>query len=192
MPRPPHFSDSDLLAAAGRLIAAGGPSAATVGAIAGEAGAPSGSLYHRFASRDELLARLWLDCVECFQAGILEALKRGDGLAAALHTPRWCRLEPAAAQILLLHRRDELVAAELPPSVAARVLHVNDAGRAALKHWTKLNVDSRANALAQARYALVEAPVAAVRPHLQKGEPPPAFVDDLVAATYRVVISKEG
>jgi len=38
-----------------------------------------------------LLAELWLATALAFQKGFVAAIKRGDGLAAALDTPTWVR-----------------------------------------------------------------------------------------------------
>src|SRR3954470_21795085 len=103
MARPARFSDADLLAAAAHVAAEGGPAAATVGAIAKAAGAPTGSLYHRFPSRDALLGTLWLDLVGRFQAGWIEALEDGDAEAAILHTLAWVRAHATEARLLLLY-----------------------------------------------------------------------------------------
>src|SRR3954468_12593816 len=110
MGRRAQFSDSDLLQAAAEVAAHGGPAAATVGAIAKAAGAPTGSLYHRFPSRDVLLGRLWLDLIGRFQAGWMEALARGDAAAAALHSVAWARAHPREARLLLLYRREDFLA----------------------------------------------------------------------------------
>ena len=61
MARPTKFTESQILDAAAAIIAAAGPGAATMSAIGTAIGAPSGSLYHRFRTRDELLGRLWLE-----------------------------------------------------------------------------------------------------------------------------------
>jgi AcrR family transcriptional regulator len=58
MPRPSRFSEAQILDATAAIVAAGGPGAATIGAIGNVLKAPSGSIYHRFASRDVLLGRL--------------------------------------------------------------------------------------------------------------------------------------
>ena len=50
MARPARFTDRDLLEAAATVAAAHGPGAATIQGIAKAAGAPTGSLYHRFPS----------------------------------------------------------------------------------------------------------------------------------------------
>src|SRR5438067_4092316 len=102
----PRFDRADFLDAALALIAEGGPPAATVAAIAERLGAPTGSFYHRFASRDVLFGELWLRTVRDFQRGIGEALDAGEGLRAALHTPAWVRAHPGEARLLLLYHRD--------------------------------------------------------------------------------------
>ena len=48
------FEDADFLAAARDLAAAGGPASVTVTSVSERLGAPVGSFYHRFASRDVL------------------------------------------------------------------------------------------------------------------------------------------
>ncbi|MCA1655082.1 MAG: TetR/AcrR family transcriptional regulator, partial [Pseudonocardiaceae bacterium] len=48
--------------------------AVTTGGISERSGAPVGSLYHRFGSRDALLASLWLRTVRRFQEGLTTAV----------------------------------------------------------------------------------------------------------------------
>jgi AcrR family transcriptional regulator len=81
-----HFEHADFLDAARTLAIEHGPAAVTVGSVTQHLGAPIGSFYHRFASRDVLLAELWLTTVLAFQEGFVAAIEAGDGLAAALHT----------------------------------------------------------------------------------------------------------
>jgi AcrR family transcriptional regulator len=87
----PHFEHADFLDAARTLATEHGPAGVTVGSVTQHLGAPIGSFYHRFASRDVLLAELWLTTVLAFQEEFVAAIEAGDGLAAALHTPRWAR-----------------------------------------------------------------------------------------------------
>src|SRR5437868_8168757 len=83
------FSQMDFLTAALAITSAQGPAAATIASITARLKAPTGSFYHRFASRDVLLGELWLRTVLDFQEGVTAALDAGDGLRAALHTPQW-------------------------------------------------------------------------------------------------------
>ena len=115
MSRRAKFSDLQILDAAATLVAADGPRAATIGAIGVMLDAPSGSIYHRFASRDALLGRLWLSKARAFQTRFVESLADTDpvaaALAAALSLPRSVRADMAGARIMLLHRRDDFRAA---------------------------------------------------------------------------------
>ncbi|MFE7723338.1 TetR/AcrR family transcriptional regulator [Nocardia rhizosphaerihabitans] len=57
------FSTDALLDAAREVVLQRGPRAATITAIAAQAGAPVGSIYHRFDSVDDMLAQVWLRAV---------------------------------------------------------------------------------------------------------------------------------
>jgi AcrR family transcriptional regulator len=116
-----HFEHADFLDAARALAIEHGPAAVTVGSVTQRLGAPIGSFYHRFASRDVLLAELWLTTVLAFQEGFVAAIEAGDGLAAALHTPHWARANLEAACFLLLHHRDDFVRGEWPDALKLRV-----------------------------------------------------------------------
>ena len=115
MPRLPKFSHDQIIDATARLAARGGPAQATMARIAGELHAPTGSIYHRFASRDVLLGQVWLRAAQAFQDGFIERLAGPDpwesGLAAALYVPARARELPAEARILLLHRSDDFLEA---------------------------------------------------------------------------------
>ena len=110
MGRPPRYDNDSLLDAAVALSAGGGPQAVTMAAVIAAAGAPSGSLYHRFPNRPALQAALWLRTLERFQAGFLEAVAAEDGLLAALgaaaHTIAWSRAHHEEARVLLYGAAD--------------------------------------------------------------------------------------
>ena len=115
------FSQMDFLTAAQAIAAAQGPAAVTIASITARLGAPTGSFYHRFASRNVLLGELWLRTVLDFQAGLNAALDGGDGLRAALHTPAWVRAHPDDARLLLLYDRRDFVQGEWPAELRDRV-----------------------------------------------------------------------
>jgi AcrR family transcriptional regulator len=196
--RPAKFDSDKMLDAAAGLIARGGPGEATVAAIAQRLGAPSGSIYHRFDSRDLLLARLWIRTVLRAQEGFLEALE-GQNLAeaarrAALHIPRWSRSHLEEATVLVLYRREDL-AAHWPAELGAELSGLNDGIAAALRRFTKRcygRITDR-NLLTVA-FALVDVPYAASRRYLLAGRPPPPAIDDLVvrACTSTLLVEREG
>src|SRR5262250_306982 len=99
------FTEADYHAAALAIVLEHGPAAATVASISERLKAPTGSFYHRFASRDVLLGNLWLKTVLDFQQGVSAALDARDGLNAALHTPRWCREHFDQARLLVVFDR---------------------------------------------------------------------------------------
>ena len=102
-----------MLDAARELLLEQGAGSATVEAIAGASGAPTGSIYHRFGSRDELLARLWVRAVYRSQASFLAALEKDDpreaAVAAAMSIIEFCQTEPADARLLASLRREDLI-----------------------------------------------------------------------------------
>jgi len=64
-----QFDQAGFLAAARTLIAERGLEALTVDSVAERIGAPKGSFYYRFDSRDALLGELWLTTVLAYQEG---------------------------------------------------------------------------------------------------------------------------
>ena len=193
MGRPSRFSAEAILAAAGQLAADEGPSGSTIAAIAESLGAPTGSIYHRFASRDVLLAELWLQTADGFQVGFQAALAgphpRDAGRAAALYTPGWVRANPVQARLLLLHDRKDFLRDGWPPEVQARADALHRRTQIALRSFTRRALlSTSASALRRSRYAVVDLPYAAVIPHLRADEPPPTIIDELIAAAYQAVM----
>jgi len=183
------FDEADFRGAALAIAAERGPLAATVGSIIERLGAPTGSFYHRFASRDVLLGELWLQAVLDFQQGITAALDAGDGLRAALHTPAWSREHLDEARLLLLYHRDDFVQGEWPPALRERVAAQTERMAGGFARAARL-IFGRAgpDELRRAQFLLAEVPVAAVRRHLERRESPPPIVDELILVTYRAVV----
>ena len=115
MGRSPIHGGEEILDAARDLILEGGLSAASTAAIGKRSGASTGSLYHRFPSRDHLLAELWVRTVRRYQRGLVAAAAQpGEPLEVAMGAAAWT-LEFAAghevdARFLLVARREELLA----------------------------------------------------------------------------------
>ncbi|UQX00740.1 TetR family transcriptional regulator [Streptomyces sp. RerS4] len=183
MARPPRFDSDRLLDAAVLLAAGAGPAAVTMSAVAQAVGAPSGSVYHRFAGRPVLLAELWLRTVETFQAGYLAALAadpdpRRAAVAAARHVVAWSRAHPNEAK-LLLHGPEEFGRADWPEGYRER------ADRGNLRVYTALDGLGAQVGTEGARgrdrlaLALVDLPLAVVRRYLRAGNPLPAHAEEL-------------
>jgi AcrR family transcriptional regulator len=185
----PAFENSDFLRAALVLAAESGPSAVTVAAISARLKSPTGSFYHRFASRDALLAELWFKTVLAFQEGIAAALDAGDGLRAALHTPSWARRHLDEGRLLLLYHRDDFVHGDWPQTLRDGLAEQARRGEARLRKFAR-DTFGRAGPgeYRRAQFILIETPVAAVRQHLIRREAPPPIVDQLIRTTYRAVV----
>jgi AcrR family transcriptional regulator len=184
------FSQEDFLAAALAIVAEQGPSAVTVGSISERLQSPTGSFYHRFVSRDVLLGELWLRTVLEFQQGVRAAIEAGDGLRAALHTPAWVREHLDKARLLLLYHRDDFVHGEWPEQLREGAAALTQGVQTGSARYARL-VFGRAGAEERrlAQFLLSEVPLAAVRQHLLRHEPPPPLVDDLIRLTYRAVVA---
>jgi AcrR family transcriptional regulator len=196
MARPAKFTSSDILDAAAKLVAQGGPRLATVSTIAENLGAPTGSIYHRFASRELLLARLWIRTIRRAQAGFLEALALPDldraARMAATHIPRWSREHLDEARVLLLYQRADL-AARWPDELGEELATLNVQVEQALEAFTRRRYGRlTANNLQRVTFALVDVPYAAARRYLLASKPPPAGVDDLVAQVCACLLDEHG
>ncbi|EHN13011.1 putative transcriptional regulator TetR family [Patulibacter medicamentivorans] len=135
----PRLHDLDaLLDAAEELLAEGGEPALTIRAIAERAGAPSGSLYHAFGSRAEVLGRMWLRAARRFlvvQRAAIDEHLSGDApgweaaveatVAAAAALDLLRRDAPASARVLIEHRREALIADGLSEPLTAELLDLD-------------------------------------------------------------------
>jgi len=193
VPRPAKFTEDQILDSALRLVAEGGPGAATIAGIAGLLGAPVGSIYPRFRSRDLLLARLWIRTIKDFQKGFLEALEADDldeaTLGAALYNVEWTREHLEEARVLLLYRREEL-AERWPEELGGELATINADVEVAVKNHAVMRYGKGVSAAALRRvvFTLVDVPYAVGRRHLINGEPPPPLADELIAETLWCVL----
>jgi AcrR family transcriptional regulator len=193
VPRPAKFDQARILGATATLVATGGPGAATIGAISSALGAPSGSIYHRFGSRDELLGRLWLTKAAFFQDRWASALDATDpveaGLAAALSLPRAVRDDFEGACIMLLHRRDDFLSSKWPAEMTREAERLGAHAKAGLTTVAR-RLFGRTSSAARltASFAVLDVPFAAVHRFVAMGKMPPPEVDELIATAYRAVV----
>lgn len=193
MGRPAKFDRREMAGAALKLVAERGPRSLTVAALAKELGAPTGSIYHRFASRDQLLAGLWMDVVESFQSGFAAALGRAQGaeggVLVAGFMVDWAREHPLEARLLLLHRRQDFVSGPWPRELVERAAALEPELGSALRAFAK-RAFGRADAdvMARLRFALLDAPLGGIKPYLQARRPIPRVFDELVASTARALL----
>jgi AcrR family transcriptional regulator len=188
-----QFDQAGFLIAARELIAERGPQAVTVDAVAGRMGAPKGSFYYRFASRDALLGEVWLTTVLAYQQGFVAAIEAGDGLRAALHTPAWARRRLDDARLLMLYSRRDFVQGGWPAALKRGVADQAERFEGCLRTFARDAFGRAGRAeMRRATFVLAEAPLAVVKPHLERRERPPPLVDELISKTYRAIVGGGG
>ncbi len=184
MPRPARYSVDILLDAAAELLAAEGPGAVTMSAVARATGAPSGSVYHRFPTRIALCGELWIRTEERFQERLLESLAGADDaqqrcVAGAVGILQWCRENPVEAQVLIAGP-EQLGMADWPETIGGRRKRLQ---RKLRKAMAEVSGDGgRLNA------ALLDVPVAIARRHLRARQAIPGSSDAIVADCVRALI----
>ena len=150
------------------------------------AGISSGSIYHRFGSREGLLAEAWLDAVRAFQQRFLSALGPCDleaGCNAALATPRFCREDSARAVILMACRQSEFLGDGTPEHLRKEITQANTAIFEEIRTFVSKNGLEPETA----RMALVGFPLGAVKMYLPSRRVP-LLVDDMVRKGYLALL----
>ena len=191
MGRKAHFNKNEIIDAALNIISREGIKALTMQSLAERIQAPIGSIYHRFPSRDELLAELWIKITKSFQEGFLAALNN-SGQKAALYTLQWVRTNPQEGQLLLLYRREEFSAGNWPEEFRQKIADLSRELDDGIRSFTKRTLGrlNREN-LQRAVFALIDVPFAAVSRSLQNGESPPRQLNNLVRETYTTIIGRK-
>jgi AcrR family transcriptional regulator len=193
MPRPAKHDQNSIIKAAASIVSTRGPSAATITAIGTAIGAPNGSIYHRFRSRDELLGRLWLTKAKFFQNRWAEALKGSDprraGLEAALSLPRAVRDDLEGARIMLLHRREDFLSNGWPREMQKEAERLGKQVEDALADITRrLFGRNTVSSRQVATFAVLDLPFSAVRRFVAARQVPSPLVDNLIATAYAAVV----
>jgi AcrR family transcriptional regulator len=188
MGRPARHASSTILDCAKQVSAEVGPQKLTIAAVAQRAGAPVGSIYHRYASRHEILAAVWLDLVEEFQERFLASLEGRDPSAAAVaavrYTCGWVRRHPREARLMLLHRREDFAADHWPASYRRRAERLAaEAGESLRRYTARLLGRCRAQELRIVRFILVDLPTAALKRDIEAGVSPSKALETLLLET---------
>lgn len=190
MGRKAYFRHEEFLDAAIQIIAKDGLGALTIAALAKRVQAPVGSVYHRFPSRDALLAEVWLNIIEAFQSEFLAKLQE-DGLGATLSCLQWVRLHPSEARIMLLYRIHDLMAGQWPPDLQKRARRLDKDLHEAVSAFTKQQFGSATKEnIDRVIFAIYDAPIGIIRRYLRDNKVPPVSVNDLIRETYLAVIEK--
>ncbi|MEM9383453.1 MAG: hypothetical protein AAGA68_00200 [Pseudomonadota bacterium] len=160
--------------------------AVTLQGVVEGTGFSMGSLYHRYRSREGLLAHTWLDALEAFQNQFAALIEHGGveaGARAAALTPVFCRQHPARGVVLACCRASEFVGDKTPPALRERIDLANRRGAGALKRFSqRTQVD-----LITCQLAVVGMPLGAVRLFLP-AQPVPLALDERVQTAYQALM----
>jgi AcrR family transcriptional regulator len=192
--RPTLHSEDAILDAARSLVLESGARSATLNAIAEASGAPKGSIYHRFASLDDLLAELWIRAVRRSQAEFIEALNKPDAtsaaLAAALSLYDFAQRQPADARLLASLRREDLVDSVKAPRLQSELAGLNRPLEAALTRLARrLYGRATKGTVERTLTAVVDLPMGAIRRHLIGRTPLPSGLRRQLEAAVRAALT---
>jgi AcrR family transcriptional regulator len=191
---PPRKHDTDRILDAARTVALrDGPRATTVAAIAHESGAPAGTLYHRFGSRDRMLQAAWLRALGRFHGEALDAADDSDpveaGVAMAVAAVRFARRWPDDARLIVVVRRGDLLDGGPDPDFEERLTAMNAPVRDAVVRIARTLGRTDARAREAVLAAVVDLPEAAVRRHARDGGTMPPWLEETVATTTRLLLT---
>jgi AcrR family transcriptional regulator len=179
-----HFIDSAI-----DVAAQCGVNAVSMSAIAAKAGAPIGSVYHRFDSRGTILARAWLRVKADFRQDVASCWQHGETWNGVVGLLDWCRRKPVYARFLLLGDDALIVDAGLSPEMLAALETEQNELDACFEHCAlglQDHVDPDAVA-PMLRFILIDGPVAIIKPYLATNQPIPACVDAILRASHDAV-----
>ena len=195
--RPQLHSRGAILDAARDLILQEGARAATVGAVSKASGAPKGSIYHRFASLDDLLAEMWIRAMKRSQDAFIGALADPDALSAAINAAlsisEFAQRHPADARLLASLRREDLIESVATAQLRRELERLNRPLEDALAEFSRrLYGNASPEALERTVFALVDLPIGATRRHLIAGTPLPPTLGRQLAAAVRAALVDSG
>ena len=195
MPRPQVHQTDTMLDAARDLMLQDGARAATVDAIAEASGAPIGSIYHRFGSREALITRLWMRAVYRSQASFIAAMEQPEAkdaaVAAALSIFDFCQEHPADAQLLASFGREELIGVTPAGPLADELEELNRPVERAVVALAKRLYGKRSRpVLDRTLLAVFDLPYGATRRHLISGQTLPSTLRRDLETAVRAVIDQ--
>jgi AcrR family transcriptional regulator len=190
-----HFTKEQILDAALQCVAAHGRGV-SVAQIGEAISAPTGSIYHRFTSRDDLMGQLWLRSIQRFHRRLFRAAesteKPDDALAAlAATTVGYCRAHPDEALAMALYSQERLLRVA-PDHLRDEVTHVNDQAfammaRLGAARFPALAGDERLVFFIYT--AVIGIAYGLLRPNILALAPIPAWLDPLVDRAVRAALT---
>jgi AcrR family transcriptional regulator len=193
MVRLAKFTEDSIIDASIEVVARCGVAAVSIAAIAGKAGAPTGSVYHRFESRGAILARAWLRVKADFREAVACHWSEGNTWAAVAGFLQWCREKPLYARFLLQCEDwpvfGEPLSAELSNALEAEQEALDACFRQCLIHMQPGLADAGDEAEAVLRFTLFASPIAMIKPYLLQDLSIPARIDAVLRASHDAVVA---
>lgn len=189
MVRIAKFSDNSFIDSAIDIAAQCGIACVSMSAIAVKAGAPIGSVYHRFESRSTILARAWLKVKADFRHDVA-SLWRGDGddhWAAVAALLNWCRDKPVYARFWLQCDACPDFGGPLTLDLQAQVEAEQAALDACFLRCAQAGQDGALPVPPALRFLLLDAPIGIVKPYLMQNQPIPLCAEAILRASHDAV-----
>ncbi|GEM_PF-722452 len=191
MVRLAKFNDDTFVQAAIEVAATCGVAAVSMAAIASKAGAPMGSVYHRFGSRSEVLARAWLRAKSGLRQAVEPHWQAGRTWPAVQSLLGWCREHPLHARFLLQCEDhppiDEALAEPWRQCLDDEQLALEQAFEQIVRHCARHGGGDAAQVQALntlLRFALLDSPLALARPYLLQGREIPSGAEALLRTSH--------
>jgi AcrR family transcriptional regulator len=186
MVRLAKYSEDAFIESAIQIAAQCGIGAVSMASVASNAGAPVGSLYHRFDSRNTVLARAWLKVRADFRREVVCHWTDGNTWLAVEALVQWCRDKPVYARFLL--QSDDApdfgdLPVQLRMELEADQAETDDAFTRCVQ-----TLPSRTNHPDHVlRFVLIGAPVAIIKPFLSQDLPIPPSVNAMLRASHDAI-----
>jgi AcrR family transcriptional regulator len=187
MVRIAKYNDNSFIDGAIDIAAQCGIVSVSMAAIAIKAGAPIGSVYHRFDSRSTILARAWLKVKSDFRRDVASLWRHGDTWAGVAALLTWCRDKPIYARFLLQCDACPDFGGPLVPELHALIEAEQAELEACFLLCAQAEGSAAASALPALRFLLIDAPIAIVKPYLIQHQPIPPCAEALLRVSHDAV-----
>jgi AcrR family transcriptional regulator len=199
MARPRTHDLDDLLDVAEQLATSAGPGGLTLRRVADAAGAPTGTIYHAFSSKEALLARAWIRAAHRLQDRLERAVDAvaeasgtaGEAVVAASCSPvAFATDHPASARLFFMQRRDQLFSDGLAASVTAELEEIQQRFDALLTGLAQALWGRRdRTAVATIATCVVDLPGGLIQRQLLSGAVLDAQTSSRIAAACRAILA---
>jgi AcrR family transcriptional regulator len=187
MVRIAKYSDNSFIDGAIDIAAQYGIACVSMSAIAVKAGAPIGSVYHRFESRSAILARAWLKVKADFRREVASLWRADDSWSAVAALLGWCRDKPVYARFWLQCDAGPDFGGPLMPDLQAQVKAEQAALDACFLRCAQAGQNSALPMLPALRFLLLDAPIAMVKPYLMQNQSIPLCAEAILRASHDAV-----